>query len=150
MIKFYYYLYHSYITEYDKEGEPVYERKSIGYFSALKLVKTQIDSYIKLPGFKDHPVDCFQIHKVGCSYESSNICKHKAIINELSHEYSDEDGYDFPTIFGIYSTKEAAKVVMNEQLKRKPYKYYPDNFIIDSIVVDGKPEWSEGFVPFDE
>ncbi len=58
---FLYVLQHSY--EYEYEGELFDETKMIGVFSSREKAQEVIEKFMLLPGFKDHPIDCFYIDK---------------------------------------------------------------------------------------
>lgn len=58
-MKYVYLLEHSY--EYEFEGEVFDETKTIGIFSTRKKAEKVVEKLKLLPGFKDHPVECFYI-----------------------------------------------------------------------------------------
>ncbi|MFC4323272.1 DUF7336 domain-containing protein [Litchfieldia salsa] len=66
-MKYVYLLQHSY--EYEYKGEIFDEIKIIGVFATKENAEKVIDKYNSLPGFKDHPLECFHIDK----FEVDNI-----------------------------------------------------------------------------
>ncbi|WML52220.1 hypothetical protein RCG17_22965 [Neobacillus sp. PS3-12] len=60
-MRYVYVLEHSY--EYEYEGEMFDEIKMIGVFSTKEKAEEVIEKYMTLPGFEDHPKECFHIGK---------------------------------------------------------------------------------------
>jgi hypothetical protein len=60
-LKYVYLLEHSY--EYEFEGELFDEIKTIGIFSTREKAEEVVNKLKTLPGFKDHPLECFLIEK---------------------------------------------------------------------------------------
>lgn len=150
MLKYFYYLYFQYEVEKDAEGMPVHSTFNLGYYSTKKKAIDKIAKYKNLVGFKEHPITCFKIVKQGIQFDMEIEDKSLVEIHELSHEYEDEEGYDYPTIFGIYSTKEKAQLELDKQKMKSPYKNYPNNFFISTIKVDSEiTGWEEGFTSWD-
>ena len=48
---------------YEFEGEQFEKIKTIGIFSTMEKAVKVIGKIKSLPGFKDHPLECFQIDK---------------------------------------------------------------------------------------
>lgn len=73
-------------------------------------------------------------------------------IYQLWHEYEIfEDGkyYDILTLFGVFSTYDKAKAVMEKYLFHPDFVDYPNDFNIDDCIIDQKG-WSEGFTGYDD
>lgn len=144
MLKYFYYLYFRYETNVNGE---VYDNDfDLGYFSAKKKAKDAISLYVDQPGFRDHELDCFKILKVGVRFDYEVTEKSGLVLYELSHEYEVEDGGEIEMIFGLYSSKTAAKRELNKQKKKRLYSKHPDNFSIYTTTIDYTLGiWKEGF-----
>ena len=53
-------------------------------------------------------------------------------------------------IFGIYATEEDAKREEEKQKHKKPYKDFPENFVIGKWSVDRDFAWEEGFTKWED
>jgi hypothetical protein len=60
-MKYVYLLQHSF--EYEYKGELFEETKIIGIFSTKEKAEKIISHYSALPGFKDHPLECFYLDR---------------------------------------------------------------------------------------
>ena len=150
MIRYFYQLSFSYEVEKDREGNPVFSSFDLGYLSTKAKVMAKIEEYKNLPGFKDHPIDCFIIDKFGVSFDKDIKDKSSVVLYELWHEYEDEDGYERPSSWVGFKTKKEATEYMNRLKKRGIYKKYPNDFNIARIKIDADVMgWEEGFKSFD-
>jgi hypothetical protein len=59
-MKYIYLIQHSYEVGEDGDYD---ETKIIGVYSSEEKAKQVMQEYILLPGFKDHPIECFYIGK---------------------------------------------------------------------------------------
>ena len=116
---------------------------SIGYFSSLKNAKRAIESVQDKPGFRDSN-GVFDVSKFAVDFDNEVVEKSKVILYELSHEYTDCDGYDNFTIFGLYSNYEEAETNRIKRITQSPYNQTPAGFLISECKVD-LCGWSEGF-----
>ena len=138
MIKYFYSLYYFYV---DTIGNN--QSLQIGYFSCKNnaiIAKEQIKDK---PGFKNSGGN-FEIQKIGVVFSKEISNQKNIILYELSHEYTDNDGYDNFVIFGIYATYEEAEQVKKSNEKLSPFKYFPNDFCISECKVDVYG-WQEGF-----
>ena len=136
MKKYYYSLTYTYT---DKTGEHYFE---IGYFSDKKMVKTVIEELNGKSGFKDCR-GCFESKKF-CVNFSVPVDKERAILYEVSHEYTDDSGYDCFTIFGVFATYAEAKAEQEKNETKIPFKNHLDGFCIAECKVN-LYGWKEGF-----
>jgi len=149
MLHYFYYLHFEYEYGKSEEGNPLKNGFAIGYFSTRAKAETQIQFHKNLPGFCDHPLDCFKIEKYGVRFKTKVEDKSLVNIWELSHEYYD-GVYDYPTILPPFSTEKEAIEKKEKLKKKKPFCDYPDEFFINEMEVDRYTGWTEGFRELDE
>ncbi|AXI01470.1 DUF7336 domain-containing protein [Aquirhabdus parva] len=63
----------------------------------------------------------------------------------LQHWY-DEDDLETYKILAVFSSKEKADEAREYFAKLSGFRDYPEDFIINSYVLDELKEWTEGFV----
>lgn len=65
----------------------------------------------------------------------------------VQHDF-EQDGYDFVTEIGVFSTEEKAKEIV-EKLKNHPkFETYKNGFSIQKYTIDDR-KWTEGFFTFE-
>lgn len=140
MLKYFFNLYFTYASD----GKNLDNFFHIGYFSSKNKAMAMINKLKDKIGFKDYPVDCFIIDKIGMHITEEIKSKSGINLFELSHEY-EKDGESHWTVFGIFQSKQSAQIELSKQKNKKAYKAYPDGFIIDKWLVDKQFAWLEGF-----
>ena len=150
MLYYFYYLYFEYEVGKNKHGHIMSNEFDIGYFSTRAKAQEKIQFYKNLSGFKNHPLDCFKIKKLGVKFETK--IKDKSLVDffVLSHYYSDNDYFDYPTVFPPFATEKEAKEKMEKIKNEKPFCDYPDEFAINQFEVDRYTGWTEGFRELDD
>lgn len=135
-----YFFYEALYCYCDKFGSHCFQ---LGYFSSRNCAIQAIERVKGKPGFCDHHGE-FSISKIGVRFCRVLQRKSGITVYELSHEYTDEEGYDNSIVFGIYATKKEAKEELSKKILLKPFKYYPKGFCIASCKID-LCGWQEGF-----
>ena len=115
----------------------------IGYFSTKENAKKSIDKLREKSGFKDTN-GVFEIDKFSVDFDKIKQDKKDIVLYELSHEYTDSEGYDNFIVFGVYSTYDEAEFIKNKKAQEIPYIDYPEGFLIADSKID-ICGWSEGF-----
>ena len=87
----------------------------------------------------------FKVDKFSVNFDNEIKSKQEAKLFELSHEYTDDEGYDNWIIFDVFSSYDEAKKSELEETKKSPYNKNPEGFCISECKID-VCGWSEGFV----
>jgi len=115
MIHYFYYLYFGYEIGKDKEGKVMKNILEIGFFSSKAKAEEQIHTHKDLPGFRDHPVDCFRIEKHGVRFLSKINDKSLIDLHVLFQEYFDGE-FDHITFHQPYADiEDTAKCNPNDK-----------------------------------
>ena len=69
-------------------------------------------------------------------------------VYELTHFYEDEDGYDFVTEIGVYTSRKRAEKARDKFRMHDKFKARPNDFCIASCIVN-KSYWVDGFFTYD-
>ena len=122
----------------------------LGIFSSLGLAKKKISKSRTQVGFRDYPIDNYEIIKFGVEFEHPIENKSEVILYAITHEYTDRmTGDSFWTIFDYCDTqKKAEEKIAFLKAHSRTGKKHPDNFEIIANRVDNFNFWSEGFVPY--
>ena len=115
----------------------------IGYFSSLKKARSAVEAVEHKSGFCDTS-GAFTTQKFAVSFHQK-VQKEDVILYEVSHEYTDEDGYDVFIVLGVFGAYEEALAVKMQNENKFPYNQYPDGFLISECKAD-ICGWQEGFV----
>ena len=119
----------------------------IGYFSTIQTVQQAIQKVKDKVGFVDSGGN-FEVEKFSVNFDNEIKSKQEVKLFELSHEYTDDEGYDNWIIFDVFSSYEEAKKSELEETKKSPYNKNPEGFCISECKID-VCGWSEGFVLWD-
>ena len=145
MIRFFYYVEFKYLLE---DGcESCFD---LGIFSTKANAEKKIKNSSIQTGFKDYPIQNFNIIKFGVNFYEAKVDKSKTKLFSIQHEYSDENpDVSYYTTFGYFSTyEEASRKVQYLKSHSRIGKKYPDNFEIIEELIDNYNSWSEGFIRY--
>lgn len=131
---------------YEEDGEQ--QSFNLGVFSTLKNANKKISLCKNQVEFTKYP-DGFEITKFGVNFKENINEKTDIHLFFIYHEYSlleNNEWYDYWVQFDCFSSyfetkSKLAYFKKNTRLGKK----YPDNFMIDKVIVDNYNDWSEGF-----
>ena len=145
---FVFYVYHQYISDFDKKGDPIYEKKEIGLYSNKKNAKDAVKRFQILPGFSKYK-DGFQICKKRCYVKTNQkvSVSHMKIVFSPYHEYYlPAEECDIVTRGAFYQDREEAQEELDKWKNEKKFSKYPEGFNIIEYTIDRDIRfWSEGF-----
>lgn len=143
MIKYFYQV------EYAYEENGKRQNFNLGVFSTLKNANKKVSLCKNQLGFSKYP-DGFEITKFGVNFKNNIVKKTGIHLFFIYHEYSileEDEWYDYWVQFDCFSTYFEAKSKLAYLKKHTRLgKKYPDNFMIDKVIVDNYNDWAEGFV----
>ena len=125
----------------DKNGEHIF---LLGYFSSISTARQAIDKVRNKPGFYESD-GIFECDRFAVYFDAPLPQKSGVTLYEVSHEYTDTDGYDKFVIFGLYSTIQKAEIIKATKEQITPYSLHPEGFLIAEVTTD-QLGWQEGFV----
>jgi hypothetical protein len=73
----------------------------------------------------------------------------KTNVYELSHAYEDEEESEHYEIIGLFSTKRAARIALEQVKNNSRFDGRFNDFYITKVEIDAV-SWSSGFVSFEE
>lgn len=163
--------YFVYTLDHTYTDETHTDSKRLGYFSDLKELEEVKVKAIRLSGFKMFP-ESFVIRKyildkvnwkdgftevigeIGRDYQESGDEVDATIVSVkklglesvfcLSHIYTIHTHLDDERCIGLFSSYENAHNVMNELKDKSGFKDFPDNFILEEVVLNAM-HWTTGF-----
>ncbi|MDO3423795.1 hypothetical protein QWT87_02765 [Chryseobacterium sp. APV1] len=163
--------YFVYVLDHIYTDETYTDFKRLGYFNDLKELEEAKNRAVQLSGFKMFP-ESFVIKKyivnkvnwkegftevigeIGRDYLESGDEVDVTIVSVkemelesvfyLSHIYTIHTHLDDERCIGLFSSYENAHNVMNELKDKSGFKDFPDNFILEEVILNAM-HWTTGF-----